>query len=128
MTASVNQQTISFPHLTLPRPLVLTLTGIQENLEDVLSGNFCNSDILLCYVVLNPKKTVQGSVPFLHMNITFVLEVIYFAGMSHNIMFQSNFWWIASVDVTEHIFNCSLSLKNKHLCTLRPLYGRCRLQ
>lgn len=82
--------------------------------------------VMLCCV--KSKKPVQGSVPFLHMNITFVLEVIYFAGMSHNIMFQSNFWWIASVDVTEHIFNCSLSLKNKHLCTLRPLYGRCRLQ
>lgn len=75
----------------------------------------------LCCV--KSTKPVQGSVPFLHMNITSVLEVIYFVGMSYNIMFQSNFSWTASDDVTEHIFACSLSLKNKHLCTLRLLYG-----
>lgn len=80
----------------------------------------------LCCV--KSTKPVQGSVPFLRMNQTSVLEVIYFAGMSHNIMFQSNFSWIASDDVTEHIFACSLSLKNKHLCTPRPLYCGRRLQ
>lgn len=80
----------------------------------------------LCCV--KSTKPVQGSVPFLRMNITSVLEVIDFVGMSHNIMFQSNFSWIASDDVIEHIFACSLSLKNKRLCTLRPLYGGRRLQ
>lgn len=80
----------------------------------------------LCCV--KSTKPVQGSVPFLRMNQTSALEVIYFAGMSHNIMFQSNFSWIASDDVTEHIFACSLSLKNKHLCTPRPLYCGRRLQ
>lgn len=73
-------------------------------------------------------KPVQGSVPFLRMKVTSVLEAMHFAGMSHNIMFQSDFSWIASDDVTEYIFACSLSLKNKHLCTLRPLYGGRRLQ